>query len=95
MVNEIHPAVEAKNVQARRAAKAVEDKALLTNRQRKATVRFLFRELVLLVILALVWTALNADLIVWQIAWGLTCLLMACLGIQFGAWWQFMTGKEV
>lgn len=94
MVNEIHPAVEAANVQARRAAQAAQDKALLTNRQRKATYRFLIRELALLILLAIAWTSLRLDLIVWQVALFLTCLLLFWLGTHFGVWWQIMTQRE-
>lgn len=90
---EIHPAVEASNVQARTAAREAQAKVLWSIHKRKVTIRFLVRETLLVLGILVSWVAMDANLIDWRIVFSLTCLLMFCIGTLFGEWRQFVTRK--
>ncbi len=90
---EIHPCFEDENVQARRAEGAAREQEIWTARKRKATLRFLVREILLVLGIFLSWVAMEANLVDWRLVFFITFLLMFCIGALFGEWRQFVTRK--
>lgn len=102
-IPEIHPAVEAENVQARREIVAERERvqkhfdnvAASLNRtkrekRKKATWALAFRAIIAVVWVALIWAAQGFDLIAWEIAIPLECGAMLWFMAWFGAWLQYM-----
>ena len=94
MYNEIHPAVEAKNVQARRAAAGSRVCTPEVKMRRKATRAFLIRLGIALALVAGLWLAQGFDLISLYLAIPLEFAAMLWAGIWFGAWLQLMFCKR-
>lgn len=104
---EIHPAVDANNVQAQRAAEAFRKKSkeLLTEchhlaevlkrrRCKRATLALLIRAVVTLVLCSLVCICKTQGLMTWEVAFVAVAGLSSWLCLWVGAWMQFLWGKE-
>ena len=85
MMNEIHPAVEAGNVQKRRGFTEMHQAA---KAYKKATRALLIRALVVAALVA-GWVALAFDLVSWQIAIPFEVIAAVWLSFWAGAWVQF------
>lgn len=87
MINEIHPAVEANNVNKRR-------KLTVVNSRRKACKSIIIRAVVALALIVALYVAPAVGLM----SWALSSLLITATGVWIavwvGAWMQFMWGKE-
>ncbi len=90
-IPEIHPAVEAGNVQARCDADTVTD---YRKTRRTATRQLLIRAAVAVAIAFGLWLALRAGLIAWQLAVPCQSAALIWFAVWFGAWLQFMWCKE-
>ena len=86
MMNEIHPAVEAANVQKRRA---FTEKNQAASAYKKATRALLIRAWFVAALVAGCWLALIFDLVAWQIALPFEILAVVWLAFWAGAWVQF------
>lgn len=87
MVNEIHPAVEAGNVQKRHAD-------LNRRFRKKATRALLVRLVIALFLIAALWTCLAFGLMALQLVIPLEAVVMIWLAVWFGAWLQLMFARE-
>ena len=104
---EIHPAVEAKNVQAREDAEiqrtrfvgSFEKMQALSDfyeskKRRKATRQLLICAALAVVVVVCLSLALKFDLISWPLVFAFDCCAMVWLAVWLGAWLQFMFCKE-
>jgi hypothetical protein len=107
MSNEIHPAVDANNVQAQREAEALRKQAdeflnecrlrtevLKRRRCKRATLALLIRVVVTIALCSLVCICKTQGLMTWEVAFVAVAGLSSWLCLWVGAWMQFLWGKE-
>lgn len=87
MTNEIHPAVEANNVNKRR-------RVAIVNSRRKACKTIILRAVAALTILTALSVAASCRLIAVELMYLLMIAVGSWISIWVGAWLQLMWGKE-
>lgn len=104
---EIHPAVEANNVQAQRDVEAFREKTkklaedfhiiaevMKRRRCKRATLALLIRVVLTIAICSLVCICKTQGLLTWEVAFVAVAGLSSWLCLWVGAWMQFLWGKE-
>ena len=106
-MSEILDVVEAKNVQARREAEAFQQAAdravesakvlsdvIKSRKRRKVANALIIRAVIAVALVAAFWLADGVDLMAVELAVPLECAVMVWFSVYFGAWLQFIFGKE-